>query len=214
MPPLLRAGTATRCALVDTTLLLPADAFRSGTGPEGAPPDDPEERCASDAGLDCALRLFPVAARSRTRPAGDGVLDPARTRSTKRRFGSGDRGAALRSRPCCGTNQSGAQPLPALASTSLYDSAACAGRHPMAKSVATRPATIVRLVRAFHAAVSSGAHPASQSTSGESATESGAAVSPRGCRSLRAMTRGGTLRRDLTRSAIARDLNEARATTR
>ncbi len=89
---------------------------------------------------------MPRAARSdRGRP---------RTSSTAARCRIDDRGAVLRSRPCCGTNRSGAQPLPALASASVHNRPARTGGHTMAEAVAAGPSAVVGLVRALHAAPS------------------------------------------------------------
>ncbi len=81
-------------------------------------------------------------------------LGRPRTSSTAARCRIDDRGAVLRSRPCCGTNRSGAQPLPALASASVHNRPARTGGHAMAEAVAAGPSAVVGLVRALHAAAS------------------------------------------------------------
>ncbi len=77
-----------------------------------------------------------------------------RTSSTAARCRIDDRGAVLRNRPCCGTNRSGAQPLPALASASVHNRPSRTGGHAMSEAVAAGPSAVMGLVRALHAAAS------------------------------------------------------------
>ena len=77
-----------------------------------------------------------------------------RTSSTAARCRIDDRGAVLRNRPCCGTNRSGAQPLPALASASVHNRPARTAGHAMAEAVAAGSSAVMGLVRALHAAAS------------------------------------------------------------
>lgn len=87
----------------------------------------------------------------RVAPSGRGR---PRTSSTAARCRIDDRGAVLRNRPCCGTNRSGAQPLPALASASVHNRPARTAGHAMAEAVATGSSAVMGLVRALHAAAS------------------------------------------------------------
>jgi hypothetical protein len=77
-----------------------------------------------------------------------------RRSSTTARCRIDDRGAVLRSRPCCGTNRSGAQPLPALASASVHNCPARTGGHAVAEAMAAGSSAVVGLVRALHAEAS------------------------------------------------------------
>ena len=74
-----------------------------------------------------------------------------RISATAARSRIGDPGAVLRSRRRCDTNRSGAQPLPALASTSVHNRPACARGHAMAEAVPASTSAGVGLVRALHA---------------------------------------------------------------
>ena len=78
----------------------------------------------------------PMSAEREAPPAVRAGHRRPRRSATAARCRIDDRGAVLRSRPCCGTNRSGAQPLPALASASVHNCSARAGGHAMAEAMA------------------------------------------------------------------------------
>ncbi len=152
--PRLVATAPARLELAGRSLPTPARARRRDNGRAPDRPRPRETRLSNVAEPDCAPLQFPGVGSARMPRAASPGCDRPRTSSTAARCRIDDRGAVRQSRPCCGTNRSGAQPLPALASASVHNRPTRTGGHAMAEAVAAGSSAVMGLVRALHAAAS------------------------------------------------------------